>query len=40
MTSQEYLFQPKVSIHTYGVLPTAVLSRTYSEVRQQKYELT
>ena len=33
-------FQPEASIHTYGALPTAVLSKTYSGVYQLKYEPT
>ena len=33
-------FQPEASIHTYGALPTVVLSKTYSGVYQLKYELT
>ena len=31
-------FQPEASIHTYGALPTVVLSKTYSGVYQLKYE--
>ena len=31
-------FQPEASIHIYGALPTAVLSKTYSRVYQLKYE--
>ena len=33
-------FQPEPSIHTYGALPTAVLSKTYLGVYQLKYEPT
>ena len=33
-------FQPEASIRTYGVLPTAVLSRIYSGVYQLKYQPT
>ena len=33
-------FQPEASIHTYGALPTAVLSKTYSGAYQLKYEPT
>ena len=29
-------FQPEASIHTYGALPTAVLSITFSGVHQLK----
>ena len=29
-------FQPETSIHTYGALSTAVLSKTYSGVHQLK----
>ena len=32
-------FQPECSIHTYGALPTEVMSNTYSGVYQLKYEL-
>ena len=31
-------FQSEVSIYTYGALPAAVLSKTYSGVYQLKYE--
>ena len=33
-------FQPEASIHTYGALPTALHSKTYSGVYQLKYEMT
>ena len=33
-------FQSEASIHTYGALPTGLLSKTYSGVYQLKYELT
>ena len=33
-------FQQEASVHTYGVLATAVLSKTYSGVYQLKYEPT
>ena len=33
-------FQPEVPTHTYGALPTAELSKTYSVVYQLKYEPT
>ena len=33
-------FQPEASIHIYGALTAAVLSKTYSGVYQLKYELT
>ena len=33
-------FQAEASVCTYGALPTAVLSKTYSGVRQLEYELT
>ena len=33
-------FQPEASMHTYGALPTAVLSKTYSREYQLKYEMT
>ena len=32
-------FQPEASIHTYGALLTAVLSKAYSRAYQLKYEL-
>ena len=31
-------FQPEAFIHTYGALPTAVLSKIYSGVYQLKYD--
>ena len=33
-------FQPEASMHSYGALPTPVLSKTYSGVYQLKYEPT
>ena len=33
-------FQPEAPIHTYGALPIAELSKTYSGVYQLKYEPT
>ena len=37
---QNMYIQPEPSIHTYGALPTAVLSKTYSGVYQLKSEPT
>ena len=33
-------FQPEASIHAYGGVPTAVVSKTYSGIYQLKYEPT